>query len=89
MHRNLVKNTFTEEARRLFLSLGEFVIHTRFPHWGIGEVIEESNSTIPGGLSLVRIKFEAFGSEDESKTFNNNIDSEHCCYHAGVRKYEE
>ncbi len=71
------------EIRRLYLSLGEEVVHLRHPEWGIGKVIEEKNSTIPGGLSMVRIEFGNVGL----KTFNNNIDSLYCCYHAGVRRH--
>lgn len=71
------------EIRRLYLSLGEEVVHLRHPEWGIGKVIEEKNSTVPGGLSMVRIEFGNVGL----KTFNNNIDSLYCCYHAGVRRH--
>jgi len=70
------------ESRRLYLSVGEKVVHLRHPEWGVGEVVEEVNSTVPGGLSLVKIEFLHAGS----KTFNNNIDSLYCCYHAGVRR---
>jgi len=75
---------YMKEARRLYLRLGELVIHTRYPQWGVGEVIEEANSTIPGGLSMVRIEFPHVGE----KTFNNNIDSLHCCYYAGIRRHD-
>jgi hypothetical protein len=71
------------EIRRLYLSLGEEVVHLRHPEWGIGKVIEERNSTVPGGLSMVRIEFGNVGL----KAFNNNIDSLYCCYHAGVRRH--
>jgi hypothetical protein len=72
-----------KEIRRLYLSLGEEVVHLRHPEWGIGRVIEERNSTLPGGLSMVRVEFGNVGL----KTFNNNIDSLYCCYHAGVRRH--
>jgi len=78
-----IEPKFLEEKRRLYLSLGEEVIHLRYPQWGAGTVTEESNSTVAGGLSMVKIKF----STVEEKTFNNNIDSLYCCYHGGVRKY--
>ncbi len=71
------------EIRRLYLSLGEEVVHLSHPEWGIGKVIEEMNSTVPGGLSIVRIEFGNVGL----KTFNNNIDSLYCCYHAGLRRH--
>jgi len=71
------------EARRLYLTVGEEVIHLAHPEWGVGTVIEELNSTVAGGSSLVRVKFANL----EVKTFNNDIDSLHCCYHAGVRRH--
>ncbi len=72
------------EIRKLFLSVGEVVIHLRHPEWGTGHVIEEMNSTIPGGISMVRIDFRYAGL----KTFDNNMESLWCCYHAGVRLVE-
>jgi hypothetical protein len=71
-----------QEIRKLFLSLGEEVIHLRHPEWGVGKVVEEKNSTVPGGISFVKIDFPLAGD----KTFDNNIESLYCCYHAGVRK---
>ncbi|MFQ5737147.1 MAG: DUF3553 domain-containing protein [Thermodesulfobacteriota bacterium] len=68
--------------RKLYLSVGEAVIHLRHPEWGEGRVAEEMNSTVPGGLSMVRIDFEHAGQ----RTFDNNIESLWCCYHAGVRR---
>lgn len=70
------------ETRRLYLSVGEEVVHLRHPEWGAGKVIEEMNSTVPGGVSMVKIDFKNAGS----KTFDNNIKSLCCCYHAGVRR---
>ncbi|MCK5237599.1 MAG: DUF3553 domain-containing protein [Deltaproteobacteria bacterium] len=69
--------------RRLYLSVGEEVIHTSYPEWGVGHVIEEMNSMVPGGISLVRIEFSHAGE----KTFNNDIDSDLCCYFAGIRRH--
>ncbi len=71
-----------EECRRLYLSVGEEVFHLEHPEWGVGRVIEEMNSTVPGGLSMVRVEFGRAGV----KTFINNIESLFCCYHAGIRK---
>ncbi len=72
------------EIRKLFLSVGEVVVHLRHPEWGTGLVVEEVNSTIPGGMSMVRIDFRNAGQ----KTFDNNMESLWCCYHAGVRLVE-
>ncbi len=69
------------EIRKLFLSVGEVVIHLRHPEWGTGRVVAEMNSTIPGGASMVRIDFRHAGE----KTFDNNMESLWCCYHAGIR----
>ncbi|MFQ5464458.1 MAG: DUF3553 domain-containing protein [Thermodesulfobacteriota bacterium] len=71
------------EVRRLYLAVGEEVIHLAHPEWGVGKVIEELNSTVAGGSSMVRVEFANL----EVKTFNNDVDSPHCCYHAGVRRH--
>ena len=70
------------EARKLYLSVGDEVVHLRHPEWGAGRVVEEMNSTVPGGISMVKIKFKNAGQ----KTFDNNIMSLCCCYHAGIRR---
>ncbi|MBI5287268.1 MAG: DUF3553 domain-containing protein [Deltaproteobacteria bacterium] len=72
-----------EEIRRLYLQVGEMVIHLRHPEWGTGEVVEEMNSTVPGGMSMVKISFR----DGKRRVFNNNTDSEYCCYYAGVRRH--
>jgi hypothetical protein len=79
---NIIK-TSMEEIRRLYLSLGDQVIHKFHPEWGHGEVIESMDSAVPGGLSIVRVSFR----DGNMRTFNNNIDSVFCCYHAGLRRY--
>lgn len=66
---------------RLYLKVGNSVMHTRYTTWGIGEVIEEKHSTLPGGLCLVRVLFE----DGVDRTFINNLDNECCCYYAGLR----
>ena len=70
------------KTRKLFLSLGTEVIHLRHPEWGIGTVVEEKNSNVRGGISFVKINFARAGD----KTFDNNVESIYCCYHAGIRK---
>ncbi len=72
-----------QELRRLYLSLGEEVFHLYHPERGVGTVTEEINSILAGGLSMVRVEFINVGL----KTFNNNIDSLYCCYHAGIRRH--
>ncbi len=71
-----------KEIRRLYLAVGEEVVHLRHPEWGVGVVVEEINSNVPGGISMIKIEFTRGGV----KTFNNDIDSLWCCYHAGVRR---
>lgn len=71
-----------QKIRRLFLSVGEEVTHLGHPEWGIGKVVEEKNSNVAGGMSLVKIEFRNAGD----KTFDNNIESLYCCYHAGIRR---
>lgn len=75
-------NKIRSEIRKLYLSVGETVVHLRHPEWGQGLVVEEMNSNIPGGISFIRIEFKRAGT----RTFDNNLESLWCCYHAGVRK---
>ncbi|MBM4135758.1 MAG: DUF3553 domain-containing protein [Nitrospira sp.] len=67
--------------RRLYLKVGDVVRHTQYKMWGAGEVIEEKHSTLPGGLCLVRILFE----DGIERAFINDLNSECCCYYAGIR----
>jgi hypothetical protein len=69
--------------KRLFLRLGDQVNHVNYSQWGPGVVVEEMTSTVPGGTCLVRIKFR----DGQQRTFNNDMDSETCCYYFGVRKF--
>lgn len=71
-----------DEKRKLYLSVGEAVIHLRHPEWGAGKVVEEMNSIIPGGISMIRVVFRYGGQ----RIFDNNLESLCCCYHAGVRR---
>ena len=67
--------------QRLYLKVGDVVQHTHYGRWGDGEVIEEKHSTLPGGLCLVRVLFE----DGIDRTFINDLNSEYCCYYAGLR----
>lgn len=69
-------------GKRLFLSVGDSVIHLHYEQWGRGCVVEELTSTLPGGTCLVRIQF----ADGRQRTFNNDLDSELCCYYFGIRK---
>jgi len=66
---------------RLFLHVGDKVSHLGYSSWGIGEVVEEKHSSMPGGLCFVRILFE----DGNERSFMNDMDNEQCCYYAGVR----
>jgi hypothetical protein len=70
------------ERKRLFLRMGDEVTHARYPEWGTGVVVEEMRSEVPGGICFVRIDFE----DGMRRTFNNDFDSEWCCYFFGVRR---
>ncbi len=72
-----------KEIRRLYLGIGDQVVHRYHPEWGFGKVIEEMNSEVPGGLSMVKIAFR----DGNMRAFNNDIDSIFCCYYAGLRRY--
>lgn len=67
---------------RLFLQVGDSVTHRDYGEWGEGKVVEEMTSTIPGGTCLVRILFR----DGRQRTFNNDLDSQMCCYYMGMRK---
>jgi hypothetical protein len=67
---------------RLFLRIGDSVTHRDYREWGEGRVTEEMTSTVPGGTCLVRICFQ----DGRQRTFNNDLDSQMCCYYMGLRK---
>ncbi len=68
--------------KRLYLRLGDKVIHRSYEEWGEGSVVEEMTSSVPGGTCLVRIMFE----DGRQRTFNNDMENELCCYFFGVRR---
>ena len=67
---------------RLYLRLGDRVYHDSREEWGGGAVVEVMTSTIEGGTCLVRILFE----DGHQRTFNNDLDSDMCCYRMGLRR---
>jgi hypothetical protein len=71
-----------DEKQRLYLRLGDKVLHTNYGEWGGGVVVEEMTSVLVGGTCLVRILFE----DGQQRTFNNDLDSDMCCYYFGVRR---
>lgn len=73
-----------ESKKRLFLHLGDRVVHLHYEHWGLGAVVEEMTSVVPGGTCLIRILFE----DGQQRTFNNDLDNEQCCYFFGVRRQQ-
>ena len=66
---------------RIYLRIGDRVVHTKYSLWGAGEVVEEKHSELPGGFCLVRILFE----DGHERSFINDLNSELCCYFAGIR----
>ena len=68
-------------GQRIYLRIGDKVRHLRYFSWGMGEVIEERHSTLPGGCCLVRILFQ----DGYERSFINDLDNELCCYYAGIR----
>ncbi len=70
------------ERKRLFLRLGDRVVHRDCRQWGEGIVIEEMTSRLEGGTCLVRIRFR----DGKQRTFNNDLDHEMCCYYLGLRR---
>ncbi len=69
-------------AVRLYLRLGDRVYLPERVDWGYGAVVEEMTSVVEGGTCLVRVLFE----DGVQRTFNNDLDSEMCCYFMGVRR---
>jgi hypothetical protein len=70
------------QDKRLYLRLGDKVVHRSYEQWGEGVVVEEMTSSVPGGTCLVRIRFQ----DGKQRTFSNDMDNETCCYFFGVRK---
>jgi len=68
--------------KRLYLRLGDKVVHQNYEQWGAGTVVEEMTSSVPGGTCLVRIRFQ----DGRQRTFNNDMDNEACCYYFGIRR---
>jgi len=68
---------------RLYLKVGDTVRHLHQGAWGDGQVVEEKHSVLPGGICLVRVLFD----DGIERSFINNLDSELCCFYAGVRIY--
>jgi hypothetical protein len=68
--------------KRLYLRLGDHVFHSAYDQWGKGAVVQVMTSVVPGGTCLVRILFE----DGQERTFNNDMDSETCCYYFGMRR---
>ncbi len=70
-----------EKMHRLYLRVGDHVVHQHYPRWGEGCVVEERTSEIDGGLCMVRIIFD----DGKERSFINNLDDQNCCYYAGIR----
>ena len=60
------------------------MVHRHYGRWGLGAVVEEMTSVVPGGTCLVRILFE----DGQQRTFNNDLDNEQCCYFFGIRRQQ-
>ena len=69
--------------QKLYLRLGDEVVHSRYPLWGVGVVVEEITSRMAGGLCMVRVVFK----DGEERSFINNLNDYNCCYYAGLRVY--
>jgi hypothetical protein len=69
-------------GKRIYLRLGDTVVHASYEEWGEGVVVEEMTSSVPGGTCLVRILFD----DGQQRTFNNDLDNDLCCYYFGLRK---
>jgi hypothetical protein len=70
---------------KLFLKTVGKVRHLYYAGWGIGQVIEEKHSRLPGGFCFMRILFQ----DGKERSFINDMDNVQCCYYAGVRLLED
>ncbi len=68
----------------LYLRVGDRVFHKRFLRWGMGTVVEERRSELPGGFCYVRVDFQ----DGNVRVFDNNFYSGNCCYYAGIEKID-
>ncbi len=68
----------------LYLKVGDQVFHKHNTRWGLGVVVEERRSELPGGFCYVRVCFQ----DGKTRVFDNNFKSNGCCYYAGVEKLE-
>lgn len=66
---------------RLYLKLGDIVMHREHHPWGRGEVVEEKHSSLEGGFCMVRVLF----ADGKERSFINDLDHQQCCYYFGVR----
>jgi len=66
---------------RLYLRLGDVVIHREHRVWGRGQVVEEKHSSLAGGFCMVRVLFD----DGKERSFINDLDHQHCCYYFGLR----
>jgi hypothetical protein len=82
MEKNECLGFIVYDRPRLYLRLGDKVVHLRYEEWGQGAVVEEMTSVLVGGTCLVRILFE----DGQQRTFNNDLDSDICCYYFGIRR---
>lgn len=74
-----------EREHSLYLEVGDRVYHKKFVRWGMGTVIEERRSSVPGGFCYVRINFQ----DGKIRVFDNNFGSVNCCYYAGIEKMDK
>jgi len=67
-------------GRTLYLQVGDHVYHKKYSQWGIGEVVEEWHSMLPGGPSFVKVEFQ----DSRLRIFDNDFKSVSCCYYSGI-----
>lgn len=74
-----------EKDYSLYLKVGDQVFHKQYLRWGMGTVVEERRSEVPGGFCYVRVSFK----DGSVRVFDNNLRSGACCYYAGLMKVEK
>lgn len=66
--------------KKLYLKIGDRVMHRKYYSWGCGDVVEEKHSELPGGFCFVRILFD----DGKERSFINDMDNVLCCYYTGI-----
>ncbi len=63
-------------------TVGDLVVHKRYPQWGVGKVIEVWKGNLPGGRAYVKVAFE----DGKVRVFDGDLRSSTCCLKGGLMR---